>query len=918
MVSSGCFLDFDQFHTQNGAITDAGDATGDATSGPDGGSADADTDAGTDASGSTGAIGAACTADGDCADGSTCVQGYCTSGCDADTPCPDGSSCEMWAGQMQCVADCDAAKSCDGVAGRDDLQCVAVADKIDLGARPHQSWACLPDSDKDSIPDGEDNCPDKPNPMQRDRDGDGQGDACDSDPLCHANADSGVLDYGTVTYPATKFALPETTTLDWVPVLGGLNDDGTPADTLAIIDRAAGTWSQPTTLPYAAFDRAVGPSTGDRYLVTPGTLQAGQSEMGEQVVVGRDGTTTLDAEYTGGLYDKVIATTGDDYTLVFGYGHDASSSSNDWRLLRYNPATHQYEGVTGGMAYDRVAWHAAVTMQGEVIFYSQVMPTLGAMRLLRVSADARSASITTVQLPAREPPATGQFDPFIVSGTGGVLYAFDRAVGSAVRIDLQSGSVTRINEFDLNLAANDPHFVSVPGSPSFLVVDRSTDDPTKLSAKEYFLPCLPGTDARDGDGDGVGDILDNCPSTANPDQKDADFDFIGDSCDADADNDGTPNDSDKTLADDGATEVSLALDTDNDGTPNESDDDIDNDGIPNSADRMPVDTDNDGLNNAVDTDDDSDGYKDSDEAAAGTDPLDPLSFPGAGVVSWVRDDGSTRSVQYAPVDDAANATTLAGDTSTAYQPRFVDGGQQIFALDGQPGTATGVELISTDPNATAPAQTFDVGVALRGAAPAPGGLSAGVLSSIVAAHANQQTTGAWQLSMINVGDATVTPLVTMFGDVSSPSVAGGIAAFLAAPAGCDACRRAYTVSVTDGTLSAATTGVKNPTNLRYDGSTLVMVGEASKGDGTSAYVVHGTSVGEFRPPGTTQVDSAVRTASGQLLVAARADDQSHFGVWLYNPRSRRWYAVASGADDLVDIDWVAQVPEPATAPPVTP
>jgi hypothetical protein len=34
----------------------------------------------------------------------------------------------------------------------------------------------------------------------------------------------------------------------------------------------------------------------------------------------------------------------------------------------------------------------------------------------------------------------------------------------------------------------------------------------------------------DRDGDGVPDELDNCPTTANPDQKDSDFDGIGDVC----------------------------------------------------------------------------------------------------------------------------------------------------------------------------------------------------------------------------------------------------------------------------------------------------------------------------------------------------------------------------------------------------
>jgi hypothetical protein len=46
---------------------------------------------------------------------------------------------------------------------------------------------------------------------------------------------------------------------------------------------------------------------------------------------------------------------------------------------------------------------------------------------------------------------------------------------------------------------------------------------------------------NDGDGDGIDDSIDNCPSVPNPDQLDTDNDGDGNACDPDDDNDGMPD-----------------------------------------------------------------------------------------------------------------------------------------------------------------------------------------------------------------------------------------------------------------------------------------------------------------------------------------------------------------------------------------
>ena len=50
-------------------------------------------------------------------------------------------------------------------------------------------------------------------------------------------------------------------------------------------------------------------------------------------------------------------------------------------------------------------------------------------------------------------------------------------------------------------------------------------------------PTTPNPNQNDADGDGVGDACDNCPSIRNSDQEDTDGDNIGDTCDHCPEND---------------------------------------------------------------------------------------------------------------------------------------------------------------------------------------------------------------------------------------------------------------------------------------------------------------------------------------------------------------------------------------------
>ena len=129
---------------------------------------------------------------------------------------------------------------------------------------------------------------------------------------------------------------------------------------------------------------------------------------------------------------------------------------------------------------------------------------------------------------------------------------------------------------------------------------------------------IPNDTDPDNDNDGVPNAKDAFP--LEPEEwADKDGDLIGDNLDADIDADGVGDD------------------LNHNGKPDCEELDIDGDGVPRAAavpwDAFPNDpkewrdTDGDGIGDNADTDDDGDGWSDEEERAAGTDPLDPLSFP---------------------------------------------------------------------------------------------------------------------------------------------------------------------------------------------------------------------------------------------------------------------------------------------------
>ena len=143
----------------------------------------------------------------------------------------------------------------------------------------------------------------------------------------------------------------------------------------------------------------------------------------------------------------------------------------------------------------------------------------------------------------------------------------------------------------------------------------------------------------DDDNDGIENVLDNCPETANPGQEDLDHDGIGNACESDTDGDTLVDDEDRCPF----VPSSNNADTDNDGLGDVCDPDIDGDETSNGVDNCPLvanpaqaDFDGDGDGDACDLDDDADGFPDSTDNCAGTSP--DAAADSAGCSSYQRFD----------------------------------------------------------------------------------------------------------------------------------------------------------------------------------------------------------------------------------------------------------------------------------------
>jgi YVTN family beta-propeller protein len=119
---------------------------------------------------------------------------------------------------------------------------------------------------------------------------------------------------------------------------------------------------------------------------------------------------------------------------------------------------------------------------------------------------------------------------------------------------------------------------------------------------------------EDGDGDGVGDTIDNCPVNSNSSQTDTDSDGAGDACDTDDDNDGLVDGSDNCPVVINPSQENVVHPG---TTPGDACEDPDADTVVDAFDNCPdasntaqTNTDGDSMGDACDPDDDGDGVND--------------------------------------------------------------------------------------------------------------------------------------------------------------------------------------------------------------------------------------------------------------------------------------------------------------------
>ena len=162
----------------------------------------------------------------------------------------------------------------------------------------------------------------------------------------------------------------------------------------------------------------------------------------------------------------------------------------------------------------------------------RVDPTTGSQTV--ISSHGNFDSPSGIALDSNGDILVTDFDAF---GGTATVFRVDPVTGAQSTVS-SGGSLD--NPFGIVIDGGGAIFVADHGVPGRIIrVDPSSGSQTIISSGGAFVtPHDIAIGNLDADGDGVLDVMDNCPSVANADQADLDGDGQGDVCDPDDDNDG--------------------------------------------------------------------------------------------------------------------------------------------------------------------------------------------------------------------------------------------------------------------------------------------------------------------------------------------------------------------------------------------